>query len=292
MGTAAERETGEIVSVDTQATTEDRGMRIYAEAEQRARLINELVPSLLKACHSGDITDHGGKPFVGDSGCEKIARVSGISFSSPEVTREYVEDEKGGRVFRVFIRGQASILGQTIEEVGGCDATDKFIASRRSSPTQIPLEVEKKAYCNWRGRCVRTLLGMNGLRWEDLKKHGITPDGRTKIEYKEGSKSHADGGKAEAAEAEADDVRQKIREQILKNLDGNEDDAKEALRRITEFTDDKGKVVPGRESVLQLSEKWAFKLWSEIKPGGKHREKYENIIMEIVSSRKEKAGAK
>lgn len=269
----------------------DRGIRVYAEAEQRARLINELVPSLLKACHSGDITDHGGKPFVGDSGCEKIARVSGISYASPVVERGFCEDEEGKRIYRVIMRGEASILGQTIEEVGGCDETDKFIASRRLPFMQRQLEVEKKAYCNWRGRCVRTLLGMNGLRWEDLKKYGITPEGRTKIEYKEGSKSHADGGKAEEVAGESAEVREKIRAQILANLDGNEEDAKAALLRLTSFTDKDGKEVPGRESVSQLSEKWAFALWGKIKPGGKERENYEAIIMEIVEARK-KAGAK
>lgn len=281
-----------VAAAEVQQGTE-RGMRIYAEAEQRARLINELVPSLLKACHSGDITDHGGKPFVGDSGCEKIARVSGISYSSPVVERGFGEDEEGKRIYRVIIRGEAAILGQTIEEVGGCDETDKFIASRRLPFMQRQLEVEKKAYCNWRGRCVRTLLGMNGLRWEDLKKYGITPEGRTKIEYKEGSKSHADGGKAEATSAESEDVRQKIKAQIMANLDNNEEDAKAALVRLTSFTDkESGKEVKGRENVSQLSEKWAFALWGKIKPGGKERENYENVIMEIVAARKEKAVAK
>jgi hypothetical protein len=276
--------------VEAERTTEDCGLAMYHEAEERAKLMNVLVPSLLKATHTGDIIDQGGKPFIADSGCEKIARVAGVSFGRPEVKSGFEEDETGKRYFAVTIRGEASILGQSIFEVGGCDEFDKFIASRRLPFGQRKLEVEKKAYCNWRGRCVRTLLGMTGLRWEDLEKHGIKREGRTKVEYKEGKNSHADGGKAEASEAEAEDVRQKIRDQILKNVDGNEEDAKEALRRLTEFTDDKGSVVQGRAVVSQLSEKWAYGLWAKIKPGGKEREKYDGIIMEIVAARK--GGAK
>lgn len=287
MNTAENKEKAEIVSVEHEAQMEGHGLAVYHQAEERAKLMNVLVPSLLKATHSGDIIDQGGKPFIADSGCEKIARVIGLSFSLPEVQTGFEEDETGKRYFSVTIRGEASVMGQSIFEVGGCDQNDKFIASRRLPFGQMKLEVEKKAYCNWRGRCVRTLLGMTGLRWEDLEKHGITREGRTKVEYKEGKHSHADDGKAEAAENEAADVRQKIREQILKNLDGNEEDAKEALRQLTEFKDAEGKTVKGRETVAQLSEKWAYGLWAKIKPGGKEREKYEQIIMDIVAARKD-----
>jgi hypothetical protein len=278
----------EIVTAEPMAENAgERSLAMYHEAEERAKLMNVLVPSLLKATHSGDIIDQGGKPFIADSGCEKIARVAGVSFGRPEVSSGFDEDENGKRYFSVTIRGYASILGQEIYEVGGCDEFDKFIASRKLPFGQRKLEVEKKAFCNWRGRCVRTLLGMTGLRWVDLEKYGITSEGRTKVAYKEGSKSHADGGKAEATSSEFEDVRQKIRAQILANLDNNEDDAKEALVRLTSFTDkESGKEVRGRENVSQLSEKWAFGLWAKIKPGGKDRENYENVIMEIVAARK------
>lgn len=289
MGTGEEKG---IVAVEAEEEPEERGLAMYHEAEERAKLMNVLVPSLLKATHTGDIIDQGGKPFIADSGCEKIARVAGVSFGRPEVTAGFEEDETGKRYFAVTIRGEASILGQTIFEVGGCDEFDKFIDSRQLPFGQRKLEVEKKAYCNWRGRCVRTLLGMTGLRWVDLEKYGITSEGRTKVEYKAGSKSHADGGKSEVVAGETAEVRERIRAQLLKDLDGNEEECKEALRRITAFTGKDGKPVEGRESVSQLSDKWVFALWGNIKPGGKERDKYETIILEVVAERKKKAVAK
>jgi len=58
------------------------------EVEARVDLLNKIIPTLVKLCSQGDITDYGGKPFFGDNACQKIARVMAISFSQPKVEEE------------------------------------------------------------------------------------------------------------------------------------------------------------------------------------------------------------
>lgn len=262
---------------------------MYENAESRAKIVNTLIPALLKCCHEKDITDFGGKPFVGDSGCEKIARVAGISFSRPEVKSGFEEDDDGKRVYTVTIRGEATIMGQTVFEVGGCDDNDKFIAARKLGLIQRKLEVEKKAYCNWRGRCVRTLLGLSGLTWNDLKKQGVTQEGRTKVTFSEGK--NASDVKGGTTEEKCEEVKTKIRDQVLKDCSGNVDAAAEALLKITSFKGQDGKEHDGVKSVndKRFTEKWAFRTWAGIKPDGKERERYNEIIVEIEAKQSDKA---
>jgi hypothetical protein len=267
------------------ADGEEAGLALLENATARANLMAEMVPALVRCCHERDITDMGGKPFIGDSGCEKIARVAGISFSKPDVSAGFEADENGKKIYTVTMRGECSLMAQSVFEVGGCDENDKFIASKKLALIARKLDVEKKAYCNWRGRCVRTLLGLNGLSWKDLEKHGITREGRTRVDYKEGK--HTADRKESAEESEkVDEVKTKIRDQLLHDL-GSPDLAGKALAELTSFVGKDGNKRAGVGSVndARFSDKWAFKTWSDIrKDGGKDRERYAEVILAIQAA--------
>lgn len=241
------------------------------EAEARAEMIGKIIPSLVKACHKRNIIDMGGNPYIDDDGCQKIARTIGISYSQPAVDGYYDTDEKTKeKVWVVEVSGEASAFGQSLHEVGACTSSDQFLARRDLPMIQLKIEVKKKAYANWRGRCVRGLLGLKELTWEELEKYGFTRDGANSVDFKKGGK----GGRTKSGE----NTQEAVRDAIMKAVDGNEGAAKELLERATEFPGKDGDTVPGKRNVKELSEKRLSILASKIK---KKEKNYLAILEEV-----------
>ena len=253
------------------------------EVEARVDLIKRIIPTLCKLCEQGDITDYGGKPFIGDNACQKIARVMAISFAQPQIISEWIDDpETTRRVYSVVISGSASLFGQSVDALGGCDSEDKFFTKknqetggyeRRSglSFTNLKLAVQKKALANWRGSCVRTLLGLKNLEWSALEASGFRRGEGGSVTFKK-------DGKAPVTEASSD-VKKNIGDMILKDCNGDKKLAGDVLSEITSFDGDKGHVKgPTSTGASNFSDKWAFRVWSEIKPGGKNHEAYLNMV--------------
>ena len=254
------------------------------EVEARVDLIKRIIPTLCKLCEQGDITDYGGKPFIGDNACQKIARVMAISFAQPQVISEWIDDpETKRRVYSVVISGSASLFGQSVDALGGCDSEDKFFTKknqetggyeRRSglSFTNLKLAVQKKALANWRGSCVRTLLGLKNMEWSALEAAGFRRGEGGSVQFKK------DGKAPTNTEASAD-VKVQIRDMLLKDCGGNEKLAGDLLSALTTFQGDKGEVKgPTSVNSAKFTDKWAFRVWSEIKPGGKNHESYQNMV--------------
>lgn len=270
------------------------------EAEARAKLMKNILPHLVQVCHDSNIiamrdSEGGTKPYINNDGCQKIARIAGISFGKPEVTISF-EDmpaeqaltwEDSGKVrkpakparraYIVEVQGEASMMGQTITEFGGASSEDGFYNRPNESPVEIRLEVRKKAMANWQGRCVRTLLGLQGLSWDDLERVGLDRDKGASVNYNNGKHSSQ---KDTSGEKDAADIaKNKIRDQILTDVNGNQDAAGDVLEAITSFTGRDGREVQGKRQTIRLSDAQANTTWGRIKPGGKGREEYNKAII-------------
>jgi hypothetical protein len=242
---------------------------IMREAGARAEMMSTMTKSLVKACHQRNILDMGGNPFIDDDGCQKIARVAGISFSTPMVESRYEDGEDGQQEYVVEVSGEASILGQSLFDIGACTSADGFISKRSNiSHQQMKIEVKKKAYANWRGRCVRALLGLKELTWTELESAGFSKDGASKVEYKKGKSS----GKSE----DGDDTRKKLGDMILNAVDGNKTAAGDVLFFLT--NSDKYK---GKNSVSDLTDKQAGFIYGQHKEGGKKRADFEDAVIRV-----------
>lgn len=280
---------------------------VLVEAEARAKLMKMIIPQLVRVCHANNILSMKGKdkdgndstkPYINNDGCQKIARIVGISFGKPDITVSYEEmppekeeryEDSGRikkaakparRVYIVEVQGEASLMGQTITEFGGASSEDGFYNRPNESPVEIRLEVRKKAMANWQGRCVRTLLGLQGLSWEDLEATGeFNRESAGGVEYKTGKhSSHKDTSEDKAS---ADEAKAKIRDQILADVGNDNRAAAALLERMTAFKGKDGKEVPGVSHIDKLSDGRAFTTWGRIKPGGKDREAYENALVEV-----------
>lgn len=280
---------------------------VLVEAEARAKLMKSILPQLVRVCHSNNILSMRSKdkegndatrPYINNDGCQKIARIVGLSFGKPDVTLSY-EDmppekeerwpdsgniKKAGkparRAYIVEVQGEASLMGQTVTEFGGASSEDGFYNRPNESPVEIRLEVRKKAMANWQGRCVRTLLGLQGLSWEDLEATGeFSREKAGGVDYKTGK--HSAQKDTSGDQQAADDVRKKIADQIMTDVAGNKEAAGDLLERMTAFTGKDGKEVPGIRSAAKMSDGRANTTWGRIKPGGKDRDAYQNAVADI-----------
>ncbi len=263
-------ERNEVVEIEREDTP-----LILKEADARATMMNTMVKNVVKACHQRNIIDMGGNPYIDDDGCQKIARVVGVSYSSPEIKEGYEDNENGQKEYVVEVSGEATLLGQTIYEFGACTSNDGFISKRGNlSSLQMKIEIKKKAICNWRGRCVRSLLGLKELTWKELQSVGFSQDNASKVDYKQGKSS----GKSD----DGNDARKKIGNMLLDDCKGDRAAAGELLEVLTTFENKDGKTVKGKSSAKDLTDKQAGFTWGKIKPGGQERKEYELQLAEVL----------
>lgn len=295
---SSEETTTEVTRIE-QPAYKDMSLAL-PEAEARAKLMKAILPQLVAVCYDNNILDLGGKPYINNDGCQKIARISGISFGRPRIVvstenlppepEELYEDSgkikkkaKPARTaYIVMMEGEASLLGQEITEFGGASSEDGWFDRPHESFTETRLEIHKKAMANWQGRCVRTLLGLQGLSWDDLEKVGFKLGKGGGVEYREGRHSGSD--KSDGKEA-ADDMRKKVSQQIYADVSENAEAARYVLEKVSGFQGRDG-WVNGKTDVQKISDKAIAVLWGKIKPDGKEREKYDQAVIEA----KEKFG--
>jgi hypothetical protein len=271
------------------------------EAERRALLLKSVIGHIVKVCSEGNIMRLGENPYITTDGCQRIARVMGVSFDAPTIEKRWEDSKDGERVFIVDVCGQATAFGQTVFEVGGATSEDDFyrkkVEGKNGAPTtyvlrsplmEIRLEVQKKAVANWQGRCVRTLLGLKQLTWADLENAGFSRDRAASVDYKTGRQTAGNDGAED--QAKLDEVKGKIEAQIEADA-GSKAGASFVLERMTAFQGKDGKPVKGRSYVKDLSDKQVFFLWKRIKPGGDGRDAYQDAIAAAQDKYPPQAGA-
>lgn len=157
---------------------------------QREHILQTIKEVSFKRLSSHDIIDLGGKPYLTAQGVRKMRAAFGITAKNQtckEVTRE---DEKGKYtqfVYEAVFSWAASPFDE-FPAIGTCDTRDPFFSKakgRTRSIDEIDLgHVQKAAWTNCCNNGIKSLLGLE-LDWEELKKYGITSQGRTKVNYGE-----------------------------------------------------------------------------------------------------------
>lgn len=256
----------------------ENSVDLVSLASERAKLFRLAITKLPECTSPSNWTDHGGKPFLDDNGCERMARVLGIGISEPEVTAGMETDlEDGSKFYAVELVGSASIRfgdGTKLEmpQNGGCTSRDKFFKGR---PGITTLDIKKKAYANYRGRCIRSFLGIGGLSWADLEAAGIHKEDCVSVDYRKGKET----GKS----ADGDDARSKLEKMIMTDCCGEIMAAKDLLCRLTEWEKD-GKKMAGKENIADLSDKQAAFGWGNYKPGGQKRDFYQSHLDAVLKN--------
>lgn len=186
---------------ETELVVSDKSLElIVAEAEKRVAVLKKILGVAIKRTNPTDWVDQNGKPYLGASGCEKVAPLFGLKMEGVVSERSERDDEKGKYYFYTFM-GRFYWAGGDIEAIGTCSSRDKFFGwqSAKKEGDKItepagykPLHdidetnIKKAAYSNLIVNGVTRALGIRSLTWNDLEQHGIKKEDCAKVEYNKG----------------------------------------------------------------------------------------------------------
>jgi hypothetical protein len=181
----SEQENGQQVAVMPTGLVDDQLLAVAAAAERRVEAINRIKILSLKVTNAHDWNDQGGKPYMGVSGAEKVARLFGISWRLNEPIRE---DHDDGH-FDYSFKGYFSMGTAEIEVIGTRGSQDPFFGGSKDKPippSEIDRnDVKKGAMTNCIGNGISRLLGIRNLTWEELAQAGIKHEDVGRVTYRD-----------------------------------------------------------------------------------------------------------
>ena len=247
------------------AISDDSIIAISEKAEKRIEAVRKMKQMSLKVTNPSDWIDQQGKPYLQASGSEKVARLFGISWQIDEPTKEI---EEGGH-FNYTSKGYFSLSGATIECIGTRSSKDGFFKkykyNKDGTKTELPLsaidstDVKKAALTNLIGNGITRLLGIRNLTYEDLNEAGIDVNKIGKVEYK--SKGKGQTSKPASEKKQLTPEQTKLWAALVLHCGNDLEKVKATLKEKTSFPvssgKDKGKIVPGKDSIYDVSDKQA-----------------------------------
>ena len=231
----------------------DEITQVVSRVEKSVEAYNKIKSIAIRLTNELDWVDLGGRPYLLESGAQKIAKAFGVDIFDVRLERELIKDDKGE--YLVFIakgKARSKILNSYIEDIGTCSQRDRFFATRGGE--LIPIEdvditmIMKKAKANLDGRLIRKAIGFGNVTWEELKGANIQP--AAKVEYK---KQISEKAKA-------------IGNMLFEMAGGDKEAASALLQQYSKFTDKEGKEHYAK-SIRDLSEAWADKILQKVQKG-------------------------
>lgn len=236
------------------ALRDDSVLTAVIKAEARIAAFVKIKQLSLRATTHHDWVNLGGKPYLQDTGAEKIAGLFSPTISKPIIARENFLDGH----YMYTCDGDAFWGGKSIPVMGSRSSKDKFFIQydyveengkrkRVDLSTEVLLEridpgdVRKSALTNYRNNAIKDILGLEGITWSDLETAGIKKDDVVGVEYNNQQMSGDASDKA------------KDTEKMLVEMYGK--DYATQLARITENRDKDGKLWPGIKKLDGCSEK-------------------------------------
>lgn len=181
------------------AVIADAGIIAIAEqAEKRIEAFEKIKRYALRTTNPHDWVNEGGKPYLQDSGANKVARTFGVSWRLEPPEIEYLEGTGGH--FIVNVKGDFAIGGAVIQAIGSRSSNDPFFTDRWEGQDEARHKVKrpaseidrgdviKSAVSNCTGNGVKKLLGLMNLTWQDLETAGINQADMGRVDFKKGDK--------------------------------------------------------------------------------------------------------
>jgi len=222
---------------------------LETQAEQRLKLARRLIQLALGTTNSGDWLNINGKPYLQASGAKKLLKPFGLSVTDVHFETEGRTAGKGGleEVRYTCFLSISDPQGNILEQVGSASSSDPIFAIRGDK--QLPLseidlgDVRKKSYTNALNRAVKSLIGLDGITWDDLSEFGLKADSVSGYSHKAGIGGNVD---------KENKYRKEITDILLYLCNDDEAEAQKKLIEITKFKGKDDKQVPGVNSTANL----------------------------------------
>ena len=115
--------------------------------------------------------------------------------------------------------------------------------------------IRKKAVTNLMNRLIKRLSGIMNATFEDLQEAGLNTDKISKIGYRKGKTMSKEGR----------DLRNDLREMLLKITQGDEKKAKAKLKELSSFKGKDDEIISAETPEQLTSEKWVKSVYGKVK---------------------------
>lgn len=184
-----------------QPTVSDVGPDLLAMLEKRNNLLERVLEYAIKATHSEQWNDLGGKPWPTGPACEAMARRCGVSITNMRRHRRESSDDRGE--FYIWVVDATASLPSgfdSIEAFGTCSSRDTFLGTETTKGRKVSEidegNIMKAAYTNMLVNAITRLLGVRNLSWARLQSAGLAREKMGKVDYEKGAQG---GGGNKAA---------------------------------------------------------------------------------------------
>lgn len=140
---------------------------VIATAEKTARTLRTLRLISVSVTDAKDWTNHGGKPYLAETGVAKINPLWGVQYSE-NVTEEKIEHDDGHVTFNIRGVVHSTKFGHSLMVIGSRTSRDPFFCGKQGDRDWKEGDVRKAAYSNWEARATVRVCGLGNLRWEDI----------------------------------------------------------------------------------------------------------------------------
>lgn len=241
---------------------------LLQQAEFAVDAVKKVKALSLRVTNYADWKRLGPNAYLQKSGAMKVARLFGISFKDMKVKREDRRKENGDTVAVFTAEVTAEFNGKEVKEIGVVDSEKQFYASAGHDETK-PFDdrdftsMQKHAVSNAMGRALKSILGLEGIPWEDIEAV-LGKDAAGKA----GAVGYGDKSAEKPPETASDvEMREKLRAMLLDLADQDPDSASKLLQKYTTFQTQDGKTVEGVKSVNEkrFSLGWMKKTYGKVK---------------------------
>jgi hypothetical protein len=245
---------------DVPAIADNTLIQLAEQAEKRIDAMHKIKRVALRLTNSADWVDQNGKPYLQASGCEKVARLFGISW---QIDEPVIEHEDGGH-FSYTYKGYFSLAGASIEAIGTRSSKDGFFKKYSGygekrvelPPSAIDKgDVKKSAYTNLLGNGISRILGLRNLTYDDLQEFaGITKEMISRVEYKSNKSKPAAPAAGEQSADVISDAQRKRLFAIYKGSGKTDDEVKIYLKDKYKLESSKDILKKDYEAICQWAE--------------------------------------
>ena len=171
-------------------------LRLAEEADARVNALNKVMTASLKVTTPHDWVIIGGKPYLQESGCTKVASLLGISFEIVQGFPLIETDSFGYKTYTYRVRALGR--GTYVEGEGQRSMKEEFFVGKgdsKKAPEQIKdRDVRIAALTNAKANAIKSIIpNLKNLEIETLEAAGIDISKIQGYTFKQGAK----GGKTE-----------------------------------------------------------------------------------------------